>query len=590
MKPLSKEGAPRQLGRFELVAELASGGMATVFLGRLGGAGGFQRFVAVKRLHSHLADDHEFVDMFLDEARLAARLHHPNVVPILEIGHSEHGYYLVMEYVEGETLARLLNLSHQAGTPVPTNVTVRIFLDVLAGLQVAHDLVGDDGAPLDIVHRDVSPQNILVGVEGAAKITDFGVAHAADRLAHTRTGQLKGKFSYMAPEQALGKVVDRRADVFALGTCLWEALVCKRLFKGDNEAETLDKVLRGVVPPLRTLQPSLHPAIEAVVARSLERDPQRRFASAADFADALESAAIKAGVLGTQRDVMNHVQRVLGPILVQQREAVRAWIVGMDGNRPIELRAPANGVVKPPARSAGVNTRVDVPRLANRGGGSDSVIRKELATVNARRAPVLPEQAPAPREAMAPLPVMPSKALAAAGPMTPSADSSAGVAVGAVVERMPLRPRSNSNMPTIAIAAAVIALGALVGFTRLSAASGSAGEATTDMATLPAVANAPVSTAGAQTTPTQAGVVAAPPSTTSSHGPARAESPGVVAAAEPYLEPVAHPRARVVERASSDEPKRRAESKIERSEKPEKSEKAGDDPAADDDLGHNPYR
>ena len=173
--------------------------MATVFLARLEGVAGFQRLYAIKRLHPHLAHEAEFVDMFLDEARLAARIHHPNVVPILEVGTSADGYYLVMEYIEGDTAARLLARSGHAGGRLPVPTALRIGLDSLAGLHAAHELGDDDGNPLHIVHRDVSPQNILVGVDGTSRITDFGVAHAATRLSSTRTGQLKGKLAYMAP-------------------------------------------------------------------------------------------------------------------------------------------------------------------------------------------------------------------------------------------------------------------------------------------------------------------------------------------------------------------------------------------------------
>jgi len=175
VKLLERTGHQR-LDRYELVAELASGGMATVFLGRILGVGGFQRFVAIKRLHPHLASEQEFVEMFLDEARLAASIHHPNVVPILEVGTSDRGYYLVMEYIEGDTLARLLARAATSRNRIPIPIGIRILLDTLAGLHAAHELKDDNDHPLNLVHRDVSPQNILVGINGTARITDFGVA------------------------------------------------------------------------------------------------------------------------------------------------------------------------------------------------------------------------------------------------------------------------------------------------------------------------------------------------------------------------------------------------------------------------------
>ncbi len=324
--------------------------MATVYLARLGGAGGFQRFVAIKRLHPHLAKDAEFTQMFLDEARLAARLHHPNVVPILEIGESVDGYYLVMEYIEGDTLARILARSAQAGRALPPKVAIRCCIDALLGLQTAHELCDDDGKPLHIVHRDVSPQNILVGVDGTARIADFGVARATTRLSTTRTGQLKGKLAYMAPEQARGKEVDRRADVFAMGIVTWESLGQKRLFKGEGEADTLNRVLYEPIPKLRAANPTVPAELEAVVMKALERDADQRWATASDFADALEKAARTVGVLGTSRDVKEHLDAVLGTDISQQRDAVRAWLARSEPSQrmsgPMLAAAHANSVTK----------------------------------------------------------------------------------------------------------------------------------------------------------------------------------------------------------------------------------------------------
>lgn len=310
------------------MSELASGGMATVYLACRSGAGGFQRFFAIKQLHPHLSRDPEFVDMFLDEARLAARIRHPNVVPILEIEIGEDGYYLVMEYVEGDTLARLVAKSLHDQGRVPPNVAVRIILDALSGLHAAHELRDEQGRALEIVHRDVSPQNVLVGADGIAKLTDFGVARAAARLSVTRSGHLKGKLAYMAPEQARGRdagPVDRRADIFAMGIVLWEVIAGKRLFRAESEGETLYRVLNHPVPTLSSVHAELPPALDAVCARALERDPDTRFATAMDFADALEKVADEAGMLGTHRDVAAQVHAVLGVELSQQRDAVRTW-------------------------------------------------------------------------------------------------------------------------------------------------------------------------------------------------------------------------------------------------------------------------
>jgi serine/threonine protein kinase len=341
--PEYTEHTGQKLDRFELIAELAVGGMGAVYLARLGGAGGFQRLYAIKLLHEHLAKNEDFVSMFLDEARLAARIHHPNVVPIVEIGTTEAGYYLVMEYIEGDTVWHLFNRGAKTNKTVSVRIALRIALDALTGLQAAHDLHDDDGHPLDLVHRDVSPHNVMVGLDGVARITDFGIARAATRLAVTQSGQLKGKLAYMAPEQARSETVDRRADVFAMGICLWEMLAQKRLFKAEFEAETLNRLLYEPIPPLRSIRPEIPAEIEAVCLKALTRDPDKRYATAADFADALEQAAQPHDLIGTKREVSAAVEDVLGPELSERRAAVRNWLVESDPNRVITPPSNAGG-------------------------------------------------------------------------------------------------------------------------------------------------------------------------------------------------------------------------------------------------------
>ena len=351
MAKLFDPGAGRQrVDRYELVGEIASGGMATVYLARLTGVGGFQRFVAMKRLHPHLASEKEFVEMFLDEARIAARIHHPNVVPILEVGASGVGYYLVMEYIEGDTLARLLARAATRGKRLPIGIALRIALDMLSGLHAAHELRDDTGEAVQLVHRDVSPQNVLVGVDGIARITDFGVARAASRLTATRVGQLKGKIAYMAPEQAAGEEsIDRRADVFAAGIVVWEELAAKRLFKAENEAATLSRVMTEPVPPLTTIVPGLSVALSNVVLRALDRNVELRFASCAQFADALEAAATGQESIATPRELAAYVTEVLGDEVSAQREAVRAWIARSE---PSQVDAAKPGTVPSTSVSA----------------------------------------------------------------------------------------------------------------------------------------------------------------------------------------------------------------------------------------------
>jgi serine/threonine protein kinase len=343
---------PQRIDRYDLVAEIASGGMATVFLANLSGVGGFRRFVAIKRLHPHLAREQEFVEMFLDEARLAAGIHHPHVVPILEVGASERGYYLVMEYIEGDTLARLLARAATSGNRLPASIGTRIVVEMLTGLHAAHELRDEHNNPTELVHRDVSPQNILVGIDGTTRITDFGVARAASRLSATRAGQLKGKIAYMAPEQAMGDPsVDRRADVFSAGIVLWEVLAARRLFKAENEAATLSRVISEPIPDIREINPKVDPDVAAIVMTALQRDRDLRYATCQDFADDLEAAAQAAGALATSREVASYVTGVIGQEIAQQREAVRAWLARSEPSqaRPDVLESGHSSV--PPSRS-----------------------------------------------------------------------------------------------------------------------------------------------------------------------------------------------------------------------------------------------
>ena len=284
------ENRPRAFGRYLLFSEIAVGGMATVHLGRLIGPVGFSRTVAIKRLHPQFAKDPEFVGMFLDEARVAARIQHPNVVGSLDVIAEEHEVLLVMDYIQGETLSRLLRLSAKDNaTPYPA-VIVRVLVDALYGLHAAHIATSENGEPLNIVHRDVSPQNILVGVDGVARVLDFGVALAAMRSQTTSQGQVKGKLAYMAPEQLQGTAVDRRADIFAAGVVLWEALAMRRLFQTDDLGELVRRLMSAQIPPPSRFNPEVSPELDRVVLRALNRDPSQRYHSARAFAAALEAS------------------------------------------------------------------------------------------------------------------------------------------------------------------------------------------------------------------------------------------------------------------------------------------------------------
>jgi serine/threonine-protein kinase len=277
------------IGRYLVFGEIASGGMATVHYGRLTGSVGFARTVAIKRLHPQFAKDPEFVTMFLDEARLVGRIRHPNVVPTLDVVATDGEIFLAMEYVQGESLSKLLKVARQKRIAVPPRVVATIMTNVLHGLHAAHEAKDEHGRALGIVHRDVSPQNVLVGADGVARVLDFGVAKAAGRLQTTREGQVKGKLSYMPPEQLSGGGgVTRLTDVYAAAVVFWEALTSQRLFDGENEAMTLVKVLEGRVDPPSHFVPELPPGSDEVVLRGLAKDPSYRFQTAREMAIAIE--------------------------------------------------------------------------------------------------------------------------------------------------------------------------------------------------------------------------------------------------------------------------------------------------------------
>ncbi|MDB5218170.1 MAG: hypothetical protein JWO86_6097 [Myxococcaceae bacterium] len=280
----------RLVGRYVVHDRIAAGGMATVHVGRLLGAAGFSRTVAIKRLHDAYAKDTDFVAMLLDEARLAAMIRHPNVVPTLDVVAEQDELLVVMEYVEGDSVAHLIKLTLNAGQRVPVTFAAAIAAQALHGLHAAHEARDRNGEPLGIVHRDVSPQNILVGIDGVSRVLDFGIAKAASRATATEDGQLKGKTAYMAPEQLQHGAVDRRTDVFAASIVLWELLCGRRLFFADSPAEMMSRVLTAPIDNPQKYAPQVPPELAAVTMRGLDRDPDGRFATAEEMALAIEDA------------------------------------------------------------------------------------------------------------------------------------------------------------------------------------------------------------------------------------------------------------------------------------------------------------
>jgi len=285
---VSEKRASTRIGRYTLYDVVATGGMAKVHIGRMESAAGVTRTVAVKRVHPHFATDPDFASMFFDEARLSLRIQHPNVVPTFDVVAEDGELLLVMDYIHGDVLSSLLRQAQKEGSAVPPRIASGIIGGVLAGLHAAHQLHGEDGLPLGIVHRDVSPQNVIVGLDGVARVLDFGVAKAAGRLHTTEQGKVKGKIAYMAPEQLVSGPLDRRADVFATAVILWEVLTGQRLFSADGPGAAAIAVLTSEIRLPSTVNPRLDPAVDRVVMSGLSRNVESRYASAEAMAIDLE--------------------------------------------------------------------------------------------------------------------------------------------------------------------------------------------------------------------------------------------------------------------------------------------------------------
>jgi eukaryotic-like serine/threonine-protein kinase len=304
----------RCIGRYCIGPEIASGGMATVRLGQLEGPGGFRKLVAIKQLNAELAAEPGLSLMLAHEARLNSAISHPNVVSIFDVLEQDNELMLVMDYVNGETLAQLLRQTRKQGTEVPVHVARRMLNDVLHGLHAAHTATSVEGAPLGVVHRDVSPQNIMIGVDGIARVLDFGVAKAALGASYTAPGQVKGKLAYMAPEQVREQPVDARTDVFAAGVVLWEALSGRRLFVGGTASQVISRLLSQPVAPLSEQRTEVSLELDQLLQKALARAPAERFASARDFADALEAS----GKLASRAEVAAWVRSTAGAALEQR--------------------------------------------------------------------------------------------------------------------------------------------------------------------------------------------------------------------------------------------------------------------------------
>ncbi len=286
-----KPASPKRIGRYELRFELASGGMANVYLARAEGAPGFQKLIALKRIHSHLATEKDYVEMFLDEARIASRITHANVCSVFDFGEADGEYYIAMEYLVGEPLSRvqrrvMANADQRSSALLPARMA-RVIAGACEGLHAAHELKDSNGELLRVVHRDVSAENLFVTYDGLVQVVDFGIAHARQRVHHTSAGQVKGTFPYMAPEQMTAAMVDRRVDIWALGAVLWELLTLRRLFLRDTDVNTMYAVLSGEIRPPSDYRKDIPPELDEIVLRALQRNPDERWQTARQMGTAL---------------------------------------------------------------------------------------------------------------------------------------------------------------------------------------------------------------------------------------------------------------------------------------------------------------
>jgi eukaryotic-like serine/threonine-protein kinase len=414
------DDAVRRLGRFQIIGRLATGGMAEVYLALSGELPGFRTLIVVKRILPHLASNGQFIRMFLDEARLAALLDHPNVVRIIEVGHDGEEYFLAMELVQGKPLSAVLRKAARERRPPSPALAAYLIAQAASGLGYAHGLTDGNGQPLGVVHRDVSPQNVLVSFEGAVKLIDFGVARAFGRVAHTSPGGLKGKIEYMSPEQASAEEVDHRADVFALGVVLWEVLTGRRLFRRETELATMRAIVDDPIPKPSEVA-EVPPELEAVVMRALRKRRDARYASAHEMALALERYAFAHDGFSPQQ-VAGYMKGLFAPEFLQWRKTATAALdmevepaQGKSRIEPFGAEPVTQGptmALRPGLSSSGVRVGTDVPvertqSRASRSHGSRSQPSQSRTAPSSGSAPTSASVASSPSAASSVVP--PSK-------------------------------------------------------------------------------------------------------------------------------------------------------------------------------------
>ena len=369
------EGTPTTaFGKYQLFASLGRGGMADVFLSVARGQMGFNKLAVIKRLRQALAEEPSFRNMFLDEARLAARLSHPNIVHTYEVGEQNGVYFIAMEYLEGQSLNKVLKESLRRKEGIEPELGARIIADALGGLAYAHGLADYDGRPLGVIHRDVSPHNIFVTYDGHTKVVDFGIAKAALSSTETEVGVLKGKVAYMSPEQAMGGRIDQRADLFAMGIVLWEILARQRLMTGESAANTLHKLMNEPIPRVSQVFPGVDPELDAIVAKALEKDPQYRWQSAAEMRDALEVWLRSNPRPARQEEVGRKMLHLFSTVREEVQRQVQRHMAGITAATTTQELQALNVESLQRMEQSGANVSGQLLRLGNGSGSGSGVV------------------------------------------------------------------------------------------------------------------------------------------------------------------------------------------------------------------------
>ncbi|WP_240357079.1 serine/threonine protein kinase [Myxococcus eversor] len=369
-------------GRYELLRKIAIGGMGAVYLARQKGPVGFQKLLVVKRLLPHLSEDDEFIEMFLDEGRIAAHLNHPNIAQIYDLGDVDGQYFIAMEYVHGEAVGPLGLRAQQRKLSIPLALKCRIIADAAAGLDAAHNARSPSGRKLALIHRDVSPQNVLVGYNGGVKLIDFGVAKASGKFSQTVVGTIKGKHAYMSPEQARGEPLDHRSDIFGLGTVFYELLTHQRLFKRDTEIATLKAVVGTKIVPPSEISADIPKELDAIVLKALARKRDERFASAGEVQLALDEFLVQHKLHATPAHLAAFMQDTYSEELEEERLAAEPTVIHYDPRIAARQQAAA-------AAAAG-DTGNSAPKAAPRTASAPP--RKPGAS--SPSAPALPSKTP----------------------------------------------------------------------------------------------------------------------------------------------------------------------------------------------------